>query len=522
MRRSVIARAARKKNAKEDPDRIRRNSIVEQSLAVLKDGRVEEAKAMIHTVLAEDMEYPPALHAMGLVARDLGQIEISVELIRRAITGEPREGRYHSNLAKILDDNGNPEEAFASYRQAAKLAPDHAGILNNYGHALMARGDLEKSLKTFLQALKADPESEHCHSNISVVYERMGDMTKTEEHARKALSVNPDLPAAHFTLAQALMYREEWHEAWGHYEHRFFDPSVSLTDKRFPQPRWQGEDLKGKKIIVYGEQGIGDELRFMSMVPSVIEIADKIVLETHLKLFPLFKRTFPELNVVPNRYLPGEKQLDGSSYQVPIASVGQFVRTTKTDFPSTPGYLKVDAEKAQEYKKRLDDIDDRPKIGVCWRSMMRGLKRDYQYARAKDMEPIFKTEGVTFVNLQYDDAVEELDLISSRFGVNLLQWDDIDLLDDLDSAAALTSCLDLVVSASTSVSATAGAIGIPTIEFRGVPMENELLNFRHDPWFTNHLIIEKWDKAGWRGLFKNISARISEIAKGHNPLTVEV
>ncbi len=163
---------------------------------------------------------------------------------------------------------------------------------------------------------------------------------------------------------------------------------------------------------------------------------------------------------------------------MPTGSLGRHLRTAPERFPRDRVLLTPDPARTAEMKRRLDAIAPGPKIGLSWRSRSNGRLRSQFYASVADLEPIVRIPGVTFVNLQYDDCAVELLEIRERFGVTVHAFDDLDLFDDLDGAAALTAALDFVVSANTSVATIAGGVGVPAVEFCGRPIADALSDRR--------------------------------------------
>ena len=129
--------------------------------------------------------------------------------------------------------------------------------------------------------------------------------------------------------------------------------------------------------------------------------------------------------------------------------------------------------------------------------MLRGATRNVYYTNLDQWGPILTTPGLVFVNLQYDNCQPELDAAEQRFGVKIHAWDDIDLKDDLDSAAALISALDLVITAPTSVAAMAGALGVPVWDLAGKEDNWSTLGTDYMPWYPSMRLFLKARNGNW-------------------------
>jgi hypothetical protein len=240
------------------------------------------------------------------------------------------------------------------------------------------------------------------------------------------------------------------------------------------------------------------------MVNEVLDRGGEVTLECSKKLLPLYQRSFPTARVVQARWGPAESGADSFDRYLPTGSLGKFLRWNANLFPRTAGYLKPDADKAAAMRTWLDQLGEGPKIGICWRSSMAGHFRSSAYAQIDDLEPLFKMSGVTLVNLQYDDATDELERARNKFGVDVHVCEGLDLFNDLDGAAALTLGLDYVVSANTSVACMAGALGVPGAEFRAQPIHKSGTIEGNDPWFPSVRMVGKRPAEPWSGVFRTI------------------
>ena len=262
--------------------------------------------------------------------------------------------------------------------------------------------------------------------------------------------------------------------------------------------------MNGERVFLYGEQGIGDEVRFAGMVNQALNRGGEVTLECHQKLVPLFARSFPGARVVAARWEPAETGAESFDRYLPTGSLGRFLRSDASKFPRTAGYLKPDSNRAAAMRAWLDGLGEVPKIGICWRSAMAGHLRSTAYAQIDDLAPLFKMAGVILVNLQYDDAANELERARTRFGAEIHVCDGLDLFNDLDGAAALTLGLDYVVSANTSVACMAGALGVPGAEFRARPIQKSGTIEGNDPWFPSIRMVGKRPAEPWSGVFRTI------------------
>ena len=490
----------------------RHAAMVSQGYSHYQSGDYEAADRLYRAVLDENIEHAGALHGMGVIARDAERYEVGVELLRRASLKDPRNVAIHSNLGTTFEQWGRYDEAVASYKVGLRHAPRDWILLNNLGSCYARMGQRTLALSAFEKALRFGGETAELYTNYAVTLAETGAFEMAEPYFRKAIELNPEPSAMHFSYGAHLLYNGRWDEGWSLYERRFIKGHRMVSPRAFRQPYWNGEPLSGKAILLWGEQGIGDEIRFVSMARDVIASGADVTIECAPKLQSLFCRSFPEARVVAAPYRAAEDEENAFDFQCAMGSLGRFYRRGRDMFPRHDGYLKPDLRRAKELSERLASVGPGPRVGVCWRSGLSGAHRDDYYTVVRELGPILKLVNVTFVNLQYDVKEEEIEEAKRRFGATLHRMEGLDLRDDLEGAAALTIGLDLVVSATTSVSVMAGALGVRTLEFLPVPVSPQFLIDDHCPWFPSLRYADKRARDPWSKVFFGVADEMRALA----------
>jgi hypothetical protein len=183
------------------------------------------------------------------------------------------------------------------------------------------------------------------------------------------------------------------------------------------------------------------------------------------RLVALFRRSFPTAGVIASDQVnaaDARAALLAADYHVAAGSLPRHLRRRIDDFTSDPGYLRADPAQVALFRQRLGAAAPGPRIGLCWRSRVAGGRRNRFYLTVGELAPVLRLPA-TFVNLQYDEATEELNEARRLTDRPVIALDGVDLMRDLDGAAALTAALDLVVTVATSVNDMAGALGVPTV-----------------------------------------------------------
>jgi tetratricopeptide (TPR) repeat protein len=404
------------------------------------------AEKMFRLYVAAMPQSPLGYNNLGSVQCDLGQPDQAIETLREALMRMPHETILWNALATVLAEEGRADESLVFYDEAVRLSPDFARAYHNLGYAYQHLGRLEEALVNYDAAL-----------------ERAVDPTEIRE-TRHSRSI-------------CLIGAGKLEEGFREYEIRNDQRFRAYLHHLIEAPLWNGEDLAGKKILLVGEQGLGDEFMFANILPDVQEAVGehgKLQIAVDPRLVPLFQRSFPRAEVgsyddktlIDNdgnkalRLIPFAAKDNKPDFWAPMGTALQHYRKTLADFPHRP-FLTPDPARVADFRRQLAALPGR-KVGLCWRSMMLGAKRAKYFSPIDGWAPVLKTPGVSFVNLQYGDCAEELARAAQQHGVTVHTIEGLDLKDDIDGAAALCAALDLVISAPTAAAATAASVGTET------------------------------------------------------------
>lgn len=497
-----------------DISRSRHVTLANKATRFLSAGQLESARKIYMDILNENEDDVFALHGIALVAREMKRLPVAVELMKKALSLDPRNPMIASNLGTIYEAMKNYEEALACYKNSVKWGARDGIIHNNIGSVLSKLGRRTEALIEFRKAFKYGVEFPEAMTNMATMLGDLGDYRQAGYYFRRALEIDPENAHAHHNLGVILLRQGEWGEAWEHCEWRMVATNNGVPWRKFSQPLWNGNPFQGARLILYAEQGIGDELRHASMIPEAIARGGEVVVECAPRLVSLFQRSFPQARVVPAKYWPAEEGVEPFDIACPLGTLGRLFRNSKESFPMHSGYLKPDPRLVSMFRERLKEAGPGPYVGICWRSGLAGAYRAEHYSTIEDMRPVMNVDGVTYVNLQYDARPEEFDTVKSEFGVDLVDWDDVDLKMELEKAAALTSCMDLVVSPGTSVAVMAGALGVETVEFRPFPIPDSYFKDGRCPWFPSVRFFAKRQSEKWNKMFRKIAAEIEALKTG--------
>jgi len=377
---------------------------------------------------------------------------VAVEAVVLPEVGQDAKGRWMRRGVTAGPGAGFLHAVCANYRYEAK---DYAGALDEARRAILANPEIPLGYAARARA-----------ANILPSYELAGQVT------RWGLRLAPADPELLFQHSQVEKAVGDLALGWALDEHRVRSPRFHLT-VALPA-RWAGPGTPVGRLLVATEQGVGDELFFLSCLPDLLEdVADPVV-EIDARLHPLFQRSFPGITLIPRQAtrLEGGRAVFDYTTATREHSITHYIHSgsllglyrADRDRPATrPGYLKADPEAVAAWRERLAGLGPEPKVGVSWRSIaVASATRFSAYASLDDWQPILRLPGIRFVCLQYDDCRAEVEAFRERSGLDIWIPEGLDQMDDLDGTAALMSALDAVVSAPTTVCWLAAAVGAET------------------------------------------------------------
>jgi hypothetical protein len=336
-----------------------------------------------------------------------------------------------------------------------------------------------------------------------------GDMAAAERLYARTLICDPMKPGVRWNRGLTLLAMGDLDRAWPEYEARFAAQRSCLL-RHQGRPPWRGERLDGKRLLVWAEQGVGDEIVFASCIDDLRHLGGEVILHCSPRLQSLWKRSFPWATVTNNDNIDTPR----FDLQTPSGSVMRHMRPGWASFPKVSAPLKMDPEKAADWRRWLRPMPPGPRIGICWRGRLTDRQdRHLHYATLFDMIPLFHVFGAQLICLQYGDGVEEeMAEFGFETGLPLRVPPGLDRLNDFDGVAALMSELDLVIAPDTACGALAGAVGCDVWSF-AMPGDPLCLGRtdRH-PFLPSMRLWQKQPGAPWGPVFERMAAELQQRA----------
>ena len=362
-----------------------------------------------------------------------------------------------------------------------------------------------------LDALKEKDTKAQLLFEYSQILKSKGLWDKALLKHRQALRLNPKLANTDNFDSVSLLAQGNLKQGWLAFEWRNTIGSLGLfTDKV-----WNGEDLTGKTVLVWGEQGIGDQIMFSTCLQDIIEKAETVIVGTDERLVTLFQRSFPEAIIqgVARYTANGETRVHdfkwlekypSVDFFVLQGSLARFFRPSIESFPSVSKRLFGDPYRLKYWSQKLAKLGPGKKVGVSWRSHIVD-RQSSCYPGLPLWQPLFDVKDVHFINLQAGVTPQEVKMMRDSFGVKITIFGEIDLIENLDDMAALCGSLDGVVTTRVSLQWLAAAIGVPVWSIARGRQKSEwcMLGNEHYPWFPDlNVCIEETDDLLIKGFYR--------------------
>ena len=498
------------------------------ALALEGLGELHKALEMYERALKLDPEDAELYVNLGLVAQRLQMYDGAERFFRLFIQMRPNHHLGYNNLGGVLRDMGRREEAIEVLREAIHKIPNNAELWNTLGTVVMEQGQVAEARIFYEEALRLAPKMARIYHNLGYAINHTGPLEEALALYDKALTLmddnHPDRPEARNSRALCLLGLGRLKEGWEEWEARL-DPKFRASVLYAIQAaRWQGEPLAGKRLLLIGEQGLGDEIMFASCYGELAEQCGpdgELIVATDRRLAPLLRRTYPSLHIETYastthngkqvRLVPWLKTAPAPDYFSPNGSALRFVRDDIAKFPADRPIFLPDPARVAHWKERLEALGPGPYVGICWRSMVTTGTRGKYFSPLDHWAPVLSQKNVRFINLQYGDCREELEYFKTRHGADIHVFEDLDLKNDLDDNAALCAALDLVLSAPTAAGALAGAVGTRTWLLTIGYVWPQLGTDRF-PWFPNNRVLCPPTYADWPALMELLAGELSNFA----------
>ncbi|CAB3748246.1 tetratricopeptide repeat protein [Paraburkholderia solisilvae] len=388
-------------------------------------------------------------------------------------------------------------------RQPSESDQDKAVTHNDTANDLRRAGQLHEAEQHYRIALQYWADCGEIHANLADTLDTLGRFDEAAAAYRKAIEFNPELHEARFNLALLLLADGRYAEAWPLYEARgpLFQEHGTL-----PFPKWAGEPLNGKSVLLMPEQGYGDTIQFVRYAPLLKALgATQLTVACKPELGALL-RTVEGIDSV----VTDPRELRVHDYWESLMSLPRLFGTTIQSIPARIPYLGVYAQRMEQWKARLPE--GKLRVGLVWKGNP-GHNNDAARSlpHFAELAPLLSIDGVSFVSLQTGDAELEVAASGLREHVVCLGKD----IRDFADTAAIIAQLNLVIAVDTAIVHLTGALGVAC--WLMLPKTGVDWRWRRagaqSPWYPKDMYLFRQGPAGWPELIASIRSALDEIVQ---------
>lgn len=434
-----------------------------------------------------------------------GEFSRAEERFRESVAADPDFAEAHANIGYLLDRRGDFAGAEAAYIKSISLNPNYQEVYLNLGALLAARKRFEEAGAAYGAAVTLNPESAAAWSNIGVLFA----CTKREEIAeicyRKALAIDEKYAKASFNLSYLLLRQGRFAEGWRRLEARGW---YERMEKHFTMPRWRGEPLSGRSVIICFEAGLGDMIQFCRYAAVLKERgAASVALVCH----PPLKRLFESLSAVDKLYSYDEDvPASGWDFWTPPLSIPCHCETRADSIPADIPYLSARPDLIEKWKAALPE--GRARVGLVWKGNPKFENdADRSLGSLELLKPFGAVPNVSFVSLQKGAGEDEA--LNPPEGLKITHLGRA--LGDFADTAAVIAGLDLVICVDTAVAHLAGSLGKPCwVMLPDYVADWRWLDGRSDsPWYPAMRLFRQAKAGEWNDVVASIASALEKFVE---------
>ena len=481
-------------------------------VALMTLGLLDKAVTACRQAIRLQGDFKEAYNNLGLALKKKGDLGNAMASYEKAVNLDPEYAEALSNLGMVLIAQGRFKEAVGNLQKAVSLAPDSAEFRDNLGVLFNRQGRFEEAVSVSEKAITMRPSCVEAHNNLGTALMELGRFSEANAAFEKAIAIDPECAEAHHNRALVLLLKAQFEQGWDEYEWRWRHAGFSTPMRGFSQQWWNGSEEGVAKLLVWAEQGIGDEVQFSGLIRHILSQGIDVVVECDKRLVPLLQRSFPGVIVVKRSDPPAPLLKDPSiTHQVPMASIPRLLGLS----PNSMGFqnpFMVPDEKQRERFRSEYKVDGAPVlVGISFRSgnSQEGQKRSIGL---EHWGPILKVAGVRFVNLQYGECSRQLQAAYERFGVEVLKDERINPLGDLESFAAQVAAMDLVISVDNSTVHFAGALGVKVwTMLPTTPDWRWGLECDRNRWYPTMRLFRQAKRGNWEPVISRVAKELNSL-----------
>jgi tetratricopeptide (TPR) repeat protein len=510
--------------------------LLKRAVDFVRAGRLAEAEAACREMLESHPRDFDALHLMGIIDLRRGRHAEALQQFDLALSIDDTAPDAHNNRGNALNDLKRYEEALVSYDRAIALRPEFGEAFFNRGNALVGLERFEEALDCYDKGIAVRPyatgfvrrgmalwrlnrfeeavasldraialepgnaEAFNARANVLLALGRVDEALASYD---RSIALAPARAEGFYDRAHGRLLVGDYAGGWADNEWRWQSKGFVASRPVVDAPPWQGQDLTGRRILVFREQGLGDIIQFARYLPLLRQTGANVTFLVGAPLVRLLRPVTAGVEVVSQH-----KRGDAFDFQCALMSLPHRFKTDLSSIPPAP-YLSAEPELAARWKERIGGHGF--KIGIAWQGNPKAMEKT-RFVPLEHFVPLARIPGVRLISLQYKDGLDQLAGLPADALVETLGEDFNSGPDAFVDTAAVTANLDLIVSCDTSIPHVAGALGRPTwIALKQVPDWRWMLDREDSPWYPSVRLFRQPQRDDWRSVFARIEQELRSV-----------
>jgi len=478
--------------------------LIEEGINYHKKNKLNDAKIKYLEVLKIDQNNFQIKRLLALIEYSLKNYSNSLKLFSECIRAQPNNSANYSDRGVVYYKLKEIKKSENDYLKAIDI-DKNTNALFNYGNLLKEKKMFNEAILNYNLAIKAKPDFANAYQNRALVKFLQNKDQEALNDFNEVIKINPNHANAHFLKSSLQLKKENLIEGFKNYEWRWKSQLFFSKIRDFNEKTWNGiDDIKNKTILLYSEQGLGDQIHFIRFVNLIIKKGANVIVEVDPRLLKLFKHTTNFKNI----YSKGD-ELPNFDLQCPIMSLPYKLKIDINSIPNKP-YLKCNTKNTDKWKKLLDK--NCKNVGINWQGGVdprqdfgRSFKLDY-------FQEISKINNIKLFSLQKINGIEQIENKKDKFNLNII--DNLDNDAPFVDTAELISNLDLIITSDTSIAHLSGALGKKTFLLIQKYAEWRWFENRSDsPWYPNMKIFRQKIDGDWNSVFSEVKDNLIKLFK---------
>ena len=449
-------------------------------------------------------------HQVGVCYRLVRDYQKSIVNLNKALSIKENTLSYYI-LGKVFRDNGQFDEARKSFEKSIFLNEKFIDSKLSLANIENDCGNYDEAFKIVNKIIQANEQNNQVYvkSNIIIgnILKSKGDYKSAIEVNQKILEIEPNNADALYHLSLCYLFMKDFDNGWKYHESRYNLQSFVLLKKirnSFIKPIWGGNKPK-KNILIYGEQGIGEQILYSQFIEVIQDQFEKITIAVNKKLIPFFKKIYKYMEIIDYRSLENYDKYD---YHLPMGSLGQFFQNlvNYNSFKKEIFYS-FDNNKVPKKNKKL-------RCGISWKSTNKifGKKKSIEL---EQLSNLFLLNDIEFINLQYSNEKEEINILEKRINKSIFLDHKVDCFNDIDGTAGLIKSCDFVITVSNSNAHIAGKLGVKTflllpfndgkLWYWGLNTDNNII------WYPSIKPVRMENENDWSSCISNLNKELENF-----------